>query len=206
MSSLSDFIGSGVTKVWASGMTVKQWEVVTSQQDGMPYQRKTATGSGTTDPYSDRTNYRPAFTRLSSITSSSSAGTLFSNSGAAANEFTNLAVHSFPALSAGVRTNMLSLTGRGALRFIGLAATAAIASLRVEVLLDGVTIFDATYTSLTSTSRAIQIGYLAQINTNCIAGPDLVEFTNAAQVFFTASTNQAVGNVRFCSSYVGYQS
>lgn len=201
-------LGGGTPDVWTSGMTVIQNAMVISPTDGMIYQRKTATGSGATDPYNDRTNYRPAnFSRVSSITSSSSAGTMFTNSGTAASEFTNVGVHSSPALSAGVRTNMLALTGRGALRFVALVMnTSLVTSIRAEVFIDGASIFDATYAAPTTTSRAIQIGYLAQINTNAIGGLDLVEFTKEAQVFLTSATAASAGQVRLCSNYLGYQS
>lgn len=197
------------TPLWVSGMTVVQNSMVISPLDGMAYQRKTATGGGATDPYSDLSNYRPAnFSRVSSISSSYSAGTAFTNAGPAANDFANLAVATQPVLVANVRTSVLSLSGRGALRFIGIAPQTGIASLRAEVELDGVVIFNTLYTSLTASSRVIAIGYLAQITAapELIAGPDLVEFTKEAQVFFTSTTAQAAGNVLLKSNYLGYQS
>ena len=59
MSSLSQFTG-GSTQVWASGITYLQGQIVLSPGSNyQQYVRVTATGSGTTDPSSDSTNYKP---------------------------------------------------------------------------------------------------------------------------------------------------
>lgn len=207
MSELSTFIGGASgAKLWVSGAVIKQYAYVISPTSLEVYQRKTATGSGTTDPYSDTTNYRPAsFRPWSSITPS---GATISNNGSMTSEFANVAAHTTPALSANVRTSVLSLSGRGALRFIGFACATSIASLRVEIVIDGVTVFDNTYTSLIGSSRAIQIGNLVAITAapTLIGGLDLCEFTNSAQVFYTSTAAQSSGNFRFCQAYVGYRS
>lgn len=50
----------GGARLWVSGETVDQYEVVKSPADGGAlYVRTTASGSGATDPASDTTNYRP---------------------------------------------------------------------------------------------------------------------------------------------------
>lgn len=60
MSNLSDFGGSGGNKIWTSGVTYKQGQVVLSPADNyQQYVRITAAGSGATDPKTDTTNYRP---------------------------------------------------------------------------------------------------------------------------------------------------
>ncbi|KRA13958.1 hypothetical protein [Acidovorax sp. Root568] len=59
MSAASDFMGGG-GKLWVSGVTYKQGQVVMSPADNyQAYVRVTAAGSGATDPSSDTTNYRP---------------------------------------------------------------------------------------------------------------------------------------------------
>lgn len=199
-------MGGGGVDTWTSGATIKQYAYVISPTNLEVYQRKTATGSGATDPYNDSTNYRPAsYSLWSSVTPS---GATISNGGAANNEFTNVALHTLFALAANTRTSVLSLTGRGALRFIGFASSASIASLRVEIVIDGTTVFDNTYTSLGTSTRAIQIGSLVAITAapTLIGGLDLCEFTNSAQVFYTSTTAQSSGNIRFCQAYVGYRS
>lgn len=45
------------TTVWVSGATIQQYAKVISPADWRTYLRKTATGSGTTDPSADPTNY-----------------------------------------------------------------------------------------------------------------------------------------------------
>ena len=58
MSALSTFIGGGGgVKTWVSGAPVLQRALVVSPADNEVYIRKTATGSGTTDPADDTTNY-----------------------------------------------------------------------------------------------------------------------------------------------------
>jgi hypothetical protein len=44
---------------WASGTTYQQYANVVSPANGGTYRRKTAAGSGTTDPSLDTTNYAP---------------------------------------------------------------------------------------------------------------------------------------------------
>lgn len=59
MSNLSDFAG-GSPKVWVSGTTYKQGQIVLSPADNyQQYVRKAAAGSGATDPSADTTNYAP---------------------------------------------------------------------------------------------------------------------------------------------------
>lgn len=56
----TQFFGGGKARVWASGATVQQGEVVLSPADNyQPYVRKAATGSGATDPSADAANYAP---------------------------------------------------------------------------------------------------------------------------------------------------
>lgn len=55
-----DSLAGGTARLWVTGETVDQYEVVKSPAaSGALYVRTTATGSGATDPASDTTNYRP---------------------------------------------------------------------------------------------------------------------------------------------------
>lgn len=58
MSNLSQFFGGGAPQYWVSGTTYAIADVVRSPTDHQRYVRIVA-GSGTTDPASDTTNWRP---------------------------------------------------------------------------------------------------------------------------------------------------
>lgn len=69
--------------LWVSGATVTQYSNVISPTNAKTYRRKTATGSGTTDPISDPTNYEqisgitPGLTFLGVITPTAAANVDF---------------------------------------------------------------------------------------------------------------------------------
>ena len=149
MSELSRFIGgAGGVKLWTSGLSVKKWETVKSPLDGELYTRKTATGSGTTDPADDITNYFAAsFERCGAMLAKPTAS--FLNNGGTASNLSY--AYGIPRVQPGVvaintRTLIYSQTGRGALTFLGLYASAA-RTLRVEVIIDGRSVHDASYSS-----------------------------------------------------------
>ena len=149
MSELSTFIGgAGGVKLWTSGLSVKQWETVKSPLDGELYTRKTATGSGTTDPADDVTNYFAAsFARCGAMFVKPTAS--FLGNGGAANDSSyahGIARVRPGAVAINTRTLIYSQTGRGALTFLGLYASGA-RTLRVEVIIDGRSVHDASYSS-----------------------------------------------------------
>ena len=170
MANLSDFLNSGGGAVpWVSGATVKQYAYVISPTDLEIYQRKTATGSGATDPYSDTTNYRPvSVERLSSISNAWSGGswTVSGVMGAFAG-----ANSSNAALGAGARTLMLSAAGKGSLDFCALAkwGTSAISgTFRAEIVVDGRTILDTTFGTPSNNSFAVLNGWAGPVGGRCI--------------------------------------
>lgn len=60
MNSLTQIYGAGGTKTWVSGRVYQPGTILLSPADNyQAYVRVTAAGSGTTDPSSDTTNYRP---------------------------------------------------------------------------------------------------------------------------------------------------
>lgn len=145
MSDLSEFIGGSGAKLWSSGMTVRQWQSVTSPLDGDVYRRTTATGAGATDPANDLTNYiAVTYRRVSSLASPSTPplGASGITTGFPPSGVTIAA----PTLTAGVRTQVLSLTGRGAVRMLGsfysVNNTNGTGDMRHEVIVDGRTILD----------------------------------------------------------------
>ena len=207
MSSISQFLNSGPL-VWFSGMTVNQWQDVISPADGETYRRKTATGSGTTDPSDDRTNYRPvSFDRV--VSQSRNTGTF---DGAYLNRMGTTSA-SVPGMAVGVRTSLLSVSGKGEVNFLGVqnGAYTYEGTQRLEVVVDGVTIFDASvslgvaaYTNLVAIGGFAPIEATASPNGNEVF--DKVRFSKSLQVFLTASGTALPANyVNLRALYKGYQ-
>ena len=160
MSNISQFIpGGNSIKLWASDVSVAKWETVKSPLDGELYTRKTATGSGTTDPADDVTNYFAAsFARCGAMFVKPTAS--FLNNGGTANNSSY--AYGIPRVQPGAvaintRTLIYSQIGRGALTFLGLYASGA-RTLRVEVIIDGRTVHDGSYTSTASYQVCTLIG------------------------------------------------
>lgn len=207
MINLTEIIGgAGGIKPWVSGATIKRYAYVVSPTDLEVYQRKTATGSGATDPYSDTTNYRPAsFDRVSSITNAWSAG---GTSPGSASDFLGYVTAPTPAFSAGVRTAVLNISGRSSLRFFAVQAGAAVSgSVRLEILLDGRTVFDVTSSAYTASGNfSIGAGYVAgALSSVNIPGFDDFRCSNSLQVYITCSNAQSAGVVRPKYAYQSYQ-
>ncbi len=208
MSSISQFLNSGPL-VWFSGMTVNQWQDVISPADGETYRRKTATGSGTTDPSDDRTNYRPvSFDRVVSQSNKTS----YSSGVDITNDFYGTIQTNTPDLTANARTLLLSVSGKGELNFVALQAAGSVgASTRFEVIIDGVAIFDVTDAALSGGAHR----YLVAVGSanSAISGYgyteaifDRIRFSKSAQVFITCTINPGSGAFRLKTFYKGYQS
>lgn len=160
---LSEILIGGGIEPWVSGKPVAQYAYVVSPTDLEVYQRKTATGSGAIDPYNDttNTNYRPvSIARLSSITNGWSAGGAWTNTGSSSiGDFVGTTTTN-PTLNAGVRTLVWNANGKGNIDFIALrkAGTAApTGTFRAELIVDGRTIFDATFSAPPSASTAFVV-------------------------------------------------
>ncbi len=161
MTFASDFLvpTSSQVRLWVSGMTVAQWGLVISPLDGEVYRRKTATGAGTTDPADDTTNYfAVSFERPGAIVNRWSAG-------AAADQYSYTEFETTSSnltLSAATRTQVLSLSGKGAITALGLVQSQNQArTVRLELIIDGRTIFDATnsYAAVAGSQYVFAVGY-----------------------------------------------
>lgn len=132
------FSGGASAPLWFSGMTVQKWQTIKSPLDGELYTRTAATGSGATDPANDLANYVAASYRRTGPLAVP-PGT-FSTSNAFV---TYGATRSAPVISAGVRTLLVSATGRGSLTFLGASQSASgTRTARWEVLIDGRAVLD----------------------------------------------------------------
>lgn len=166
MSAASDFYTTGA-KPWVSGKTYKRRSYVISLLDDEVYSRKTAEGSGTTDPADDTTNYRPvSYTRTAAI----AGGGMISNAGAVASIYLGATTTVVGALAVGARTNVLSVTGRGSIDYLSYYK-AATGTARVEVIIDGITVMDRTDT-YTTTSALLAVG---QVSSGSAASAQLTE-------------------------------
>ena len=206
MSNISQFFNGGGVAPWVSGATVKQYAYVISPTDMEIYQRKTATGSGAIDPYSDTTNYRcVSFDRATAIVARPSPA-FFGGSVAISNGLSFSA--SNPALSAGVRTSLLSVTGKGAALFYAFSrsSTVTTSQMRIELIFDGIPIVDVTFAASSGalTGSAVFIGSLSSSNLPTFTLP--INFAKSFQVFATAATAQAGNQFSIHSAYMGYQS
>ena len=182
--------------LWSSGMVVAKWQEVRSPLDGELYRRKTATGGGTTDPAADMTNYwAVSYQRPTAITNAwSSGGAAMSGGGNYSTGSANAMVSS-PALSAGVRQVVLSVSGKGTLQVAGVhipPAGASSVTVRLEVIVDGRPIFDATNnfaSSSTISSFVFAAGWpvLDQANARYTITPSAFEFVRTLEIAVTAS-------------------
>jgi hypothetical protein len=208
MSNLSTFIGGGGSaKPWASGATVNQYALVISPADQEIYARKTATGSGTTDPADDATNYNAVSYERVLALPTIALGDATSAS---------LYLAKFPrttvgAISSGVRTSVLSLSGRGVLNVLGYSksvTSAGVTNMRFELLIDGRTVLDVTlaFVSGATTQTATLVGIPIPANTGGTDFPEYavspapLEFRRSAQLFITPSI-ALPANTTLVSSY-----
>jgi hypothetical protein len=179
--------GAGGIDVWASGKTVQQYDFVISPADLEIYQRKTATGSGTIDPADDLTNYTAASYERTSALPLREPDVSSSGHGPTA-QLQGLPIADMGVITANTRTLALSLAGRGSLDALGFNVTQA-GTCRVEVLVDGRSVFDLSRAGSASSGMAwpivgLQMGattamdYLSPVS-------NALEFRRSLQVYFT---------------------
>lgn len=195
MSTSSQFLGGGSSiQLWVSGATVAQWDYRKSPIDGEVYQRTAATGSGTTDPADDNTNYvASSYVRTSSLPQRAE----MDNGSAPPGNFFNGSVKSVVGvINANTRTQILSVSGRGACGFLGLFKNASGGGL-VEVIVDGFTILNYNTSTANTTSGHVLIGApggatvssLSLPLYSAIADGAPVQFRRTFVVWYTPATN-----------------
>lgn len=156
MSTSSQFLGGGSSvQLWVSGATVAQWDYRKSPIDGEVYQRTAATGSGTTDPANDTTNYVAAsYVRVSALPSKNAIDNLSNAPAQFANNSVKVAING---ITAGTRTQILNLSGRGSIAFLAILK-AATGGGTVEIIVDGITIYNSATSTATTTEAHCFIG------------------------------------------------
>lgn len=173
-------------RTWVSGMTVKKNEIVKSPADNEDYERITATGGGTTDPADDITNYvARSYVRTAELpTPQLLVGSQM---------IEGATIVTLPIMTVGTRTEALSITGRGAIDYLG-AYKGATGTLRVEVIVDGRGVLDVTH-NMGVNSVALVIGSPAwNSSTNFVymSNPsyDGIVFKRSFKVYLTAVATQ----------------
>lgn len=192
MTTLATILGmGGDVPLWYSGMTVQKWQTVRSPADGELYTRSAATGTGATDPADDVTNYFAASFRRSAPITGFVPRILTSMS---LSSYAQGATKVAPTINAGVRTLLLSATGRGNISFFGFFKTIAAAlNLRVEIIADGRAIFDNTIAFPASANCLCTIFGMSTARADGIqeayAWPDAfpIEFRRSLSVYLTPS-------------------
>lgn len=189
-------MGGGGTDVWVSGATVERYSYVISPLDLEVYQRKTATGSGSTDPANDLTNYRAAsYNRPAVISNAWSSGALTN----ASNVFATYTRVVSPTLSTSVKTTLLSITGGGSLQWSAISSRGVANTSVFEVVLDGRTLYSASHVNPDAASRyAIAVGSLA----NGVPLFEDMRFVRSCEVFITPNTAGILWD--FTYAYRGY--
>jgi hypothetical protein len=187
MSAASDFYASGA-KPWVSGKTYKQRAYVISLLDDEVYIHKTASVGGTTDPADDTTNYRPvSYTRTLALPSADMISGVSSNPALC---FAGATRNIVGALAVGARTNVLSVSGRGAIDYLAYHKSAA-GSARVEVIVDGITVLDRTDATYATTAAFLGIGQSSagSAASNALAearlDPNGVQFRRSLNIWVT---------------------
>ena len=198
--------GGGAPKVWASGMTVAKWEAVISPLDGEVYRRKTATGSGTTDPADDLTNYIAlSFRRTASV--NTPAASVFRNTYTGAIYTANGSVKTtLGSISAGVRTLALNLSGRGVLTFAAaISAVGGAGNVRFELIVDGRSVLDVSPNLSSAVDTFLALGSLvsaADGSTQIPIGAAVadsfgVEFRRSCAIYVTPASSWSGGVIAY---------
>lgn len=195
-------------RLWVSGMTVAKWQEVRSPLDGEVYRRKTA-GAGATDPANDTTNYIAV--SYSRVTALPAPGTTARTAGGEIGNFANgankSALNSVPVAT---RTQILNMSGRGSLLFAAIVSGEFKGySRRLEVVIDGRTVLDATvsyassghYQLFVGTGMALLDGTTLYPVYSAIPQIDL-PFRRSCSVYLTTSAAEAFNNY-FCYSFKG---
>lgn len=210
MSNFTQFIGGGSVKLWSSGETVLQWDYRRSPLDGEIYQRKTATGGGTTDPADDVTNYvAVSYNRPAAIVNRFSAGgTSYINANLVA--CNQVAVNS---PTANTRTLLTSVTGKGTIASLGFryglnGGKVDGSTSRVELIVDGRTLFNALFTGMTEANSQVLavVGDLA-VDLSGSNHQELrdkpIEFSRSFQVYVTNSWTYYPNLLEMALNYQG---
>lgn len=188
-----DSIGGSSAKLWVSGESVDQWDYRKSPLDGETYQRKAATGSGTTDPADDVANYlAKSFDRISGLPPGALNATSNFNISQAFKGSTRTTVG---AISAGVRTSAINVTGRGIVDFLGVCRGST-GDMRVEILVDGRTLLNEVVTTGSTTEVFTYLGGLAwdavsSAYNYASPAPGCLYFRRSFQVYLTAISTSA---------------
>lgn len=206
MSTIAEIMGLGgsTAPIWTSTRTVRQWEVVTSPLDGELYRRTAATGASATDPANDVANYVAVSYRRQTALSLPAPPTAVGTGWTVTTTASSMLRMSQPTLNVGVRTLVVDITGRGALKFLAVRCSGSSTAALYEVLVDGRTLYSANLTLNTTGQRAQLLGGLAPSGTAGDFIPVLAElqFRRGLQIYATGTAASTSGK-EFWYAYEG---
>lgn len=176
-------------RIWQAGVLHFKGETVRSSLDFELYTRIADTGTDTVDPADDLTKYvATSYVRMTGLSVTAAIHTQLSASAANfANGATKLSVG---AITVGTRTEVLSVTGKGAIGYLGFLKATANGG-RIELAIDGRGLIDVTAGSLATDALVVLgssgFGIVSANNYyayNAIAG-SYVEFKRSLSVHYT---------------------
>lgn len=179
-------------KVWVSGMPVRTGQEVVSSIDKEVYRWISADGTSSTDPADDWTNWvARSYRRITALPTVGdiALGAIPSTAGFAS----NAVVVNTTATSTGVRTSLLSVSGRGQIAYLGFAKGTTGGG-TLELLIDGRTVFNASVLAGGANFAVILAGSHGSNGSYpaSVAIPDSgggIEFKRSVELFFTPTTN-----------------
>lgn len=189
MNTLSGILGQGGSDfpVWSASLTVMQDQIVRSPLDHELYSRVAATGSSATDPADDIVNYRAeSYKRWTAFVCDA---TPRSPGGAFAVGAKKV---STPVVSVGVRTLCLEMLGRGMVDFMAVSRGGGSGPMRVELVIDGRTVYDETQTYSTAVQWSTFLGSVSLNGSSQLDTPidasNAIEFKRHLRLYMTPTT------------------
>ncbi|WP_234637302.1 hypothetical protein [Delftia tsuruhatensis] len=179
--------GGGDFPVWSASLTVMQYQIVRSPLDGELYSRSAATGTSATDPADDIVNYRAeSYKRWTAIVCDATPR----SPGGAFAVGTKMA--STPVVSVGVRTLCLEMLGRGMVDFMAVSRGGGSGPMRVELVIDGRTVYDGTHTYSTAVQWSTFLGNVTMNGSGQLDTPidasNAIEFKRHLRLYLTPTT------------------
>jgi hypothetical protein len=180
---------------WASATPYQKGQWLSSPADNEIYQRIAAAGTDTADPADDTVKY---IARSYERTDAILGANLIASAGAIASACLGATRSVFGVLGVGVRTSVLSVTGRGCIDYLVLSKANTGTSL-TEVIVDGRTVLSQSDTWPTNNYLRVigQVSYGASTTNNFQEArfdPVGVQFRRSLQVFFTATATDTAAN------------
>lgn len=190
MNTLSSLLGQGGGNwpLWSPTRIVLQDQIVRSPLDHELYSRTSATGSSATDPADDIVNYKAeSYKRWTAIVCDATPR----NPGGTFAVGTKKV--STPVVSVGVRTLCLEMLGRGMVDFMSVSRGGGSGPMRVELVIDGRTVYDETQTYSTAVQWSTFLGSVSLNGSSQLDTPidasNAIEFKRHLRLYMTPANS-----------------